>query len=45
MNKKYSGDLKSGHSKSGDLKFGLFEDGISNGLAIAMVPTIQKPDH
>ena len=40
----YSGDLKSIQSKSG-----LFEGLISNGqalvIAIAIVPTIQKPDH
>ena len=34
-----SGDLKSDHSKSG-----LFESRISNGRALAIAPTIQKPD-
>ena len=40
----YSGDVKSDHVKSR-----LFEGHISNGwalaMAIAIVPTIQKPDH
>ena len=40
----YSGDLKSDHLKSG-----LCEGWISNGqalaMAIALVPTIPKPDH
>ena len=50
---KYSGDPKSDHSKSGNiwnpdfLKVGLQMVWFSNGqaMAIAIVPTIIKPDH
>ena len=40
----FSRDLKSNHLKSGLIK-GQFSNGRALAMAIALVPTIQKPDH